>query len=164
MSFVSFSSAKSSSKEQKKTGNPTWVLPGLWLLLAAATFPVELGSLPPQAAGAGVPHVAGFPHRIAPRPFLLQSRALWVLVTSSGLPPITSSPSLAVGGLFGSSLALYLTRRALLPQNLYPPHPPPLCPLVSAVHLGRASPLSWPSLLQPVAAPGSVNWTPHLES
>ena len=72
--------------------------------------------------------MAGFPHRLPPRPFLLQSRALWVLVTSSGLLRIISSPSLAVGGLSGSPLALYLAWRALLPQNLYPPRLPPPAP------------------------------------
>lgn len=119
--------------------------------------------------------MAGFPHRIASRPFLLQSRALWALVTSSGLPPITSSPSLTVGGLSGSPLVLDLVWRggaegpaapgpgpALL-ASLSCPHPLGLlytgvvaCPLSSSFMASPPSPRGSPWVGELDASPGCL--------
>lgn len=85
------------------------VLPGLWCcsLLAAATFPVELGLLS---------SVAGLSHSTAPRPLLLQGRAQWVLVTSSGPGPslLTPVPPPQLGGAsLGAPLSCLLCGEAL---------------------------------------------------
>lgn len=95
------------------------------LVAGGCHLPVELGLLS---------SVAGLSHSTAPRPLLLQGRAQWVLVTSSGPGPslLTPVPPPQLGGLSGSSPVLSPvwrgTGQALLGQNL--------CPRVSAPHSG----------------------------
>ena len=104
------------------------VLPGLWLclLLAAATFLVELGL---------VSIVAGLSHSTAPRPLLLQGRARWVLVTSSGPGPslLTPAPPPQLGGLSAGGSASCLLRGEALGRLCWTRT---CAPQVSAPHSG----------------------------